>query len=369
MSVRRLTPPGAGAVAVLEVTGEEARSRLAAMLGRPLPAAGTVTLGRLVADGETLDEVLVVGRDLGAVEVHLHGSPAVVRAAFAHLGGEARAAALAPAERARRAAHRAPSRAGARVLLEQAAGAFDRGIARLAASHGAERAELAAELLERGRLLQPLLQPTVVAITGPVNAGKSTLFNALLGKDEALVSDVEGTTRDVIAGACELEGRPLVVLDTAGLREIPTEEGQAAIEAEGMRLGARAAGRADLVLALGAGADTPPPGPPQVRLVARADERFGPDPSAWPEGAISACLVPEHARRIVAASARAALGWSGSGAEVAAGLVGLPTPFEPWMLAALEGALADGAADARLETLPAELARSAPVLDAKASGR
>lgn len=369
MSARRLTPPGAGAVAVLEVTGEEALSRLAAMLGRALPDAGTVTLGRLVADGETLDEVLVVGRDLGAVELHLHGSPAVVRAALAHLGGEASTSVAVPAERARRAAHRAPSRAGARVLLDQAAGVFDRGIARLAASQGAERAELAAELLERGRLLQPLLEPTVVAITGPVNAGKSTLFNALLGRDEALVSAVEGTTRDVIAGACELDGRPLVVLDTAGLREIAKEQGQAAIEAEGMRLGARAAGRADLVLALGAGVETPASGPPVERLVARADERFGRDPSAWPEGAISACLAPEHARRIVAAATRAALGWSGSGVEVAAGLVGLSTPFEPRMLAALEEALAGGSAGARLETLPAELARSVPVLDAEASGR
>ena len=48
---------------MLEVTGGEALARLAALLGRPLPAAGAVTLGRLVADGETLDEVLVVGRE------------------------------------------------------------------------------------------------------------------------------------------------------------------------------------------------------------------------------------------------------------------------------------------------------------------
>ncbi len=369
MTARRLTPPGAGAVAVLEVTGERARSRLAALLGRPLPDAGRVSLGRLVAEGETLDEVLVVRRDLGAVELHLHGSPAVVRAALAHLGGEAPAAAAAPAERALRAAHRAPSRAGARVLLDQAAGAFERGIARLAASRGAERAELAGELLERGRLLRPLLQPTVVAITGPVNAGKSTLFNALIGRDEALVSDVEGTTRDVVAGACELDGRPLVVLDTAGLREIGRAEGQAAVEAEGMRAGERAAARADLVVALGAGVGAPVQGPPVQRLSARADERFGQDPSRWPEGALSACLAPEHAREVVAGAASAALGWSGSGAEVAESLAGLSAPFEPWMYAALEGALAGGAAGARLETLPAELARSAPMLDAAPSGR
>ena len=369
MTARRLTPPGAGAVAVLEVVGEQALARLAALLGRPLPAAGGVTLGRLVADGETLDEVLVVGRERGAVELHLHGSPAVVRAALARLGGEARTSAAAPAERARRAAHRAPSMAGARVLLDQAAGAFDRGIARLAASRGAERAVLAAELLERGRRLGTLLSPTVVAITGPVNAGKSTLFNALLGKDEALVSDVEGTTRDVVAGACELDGRPLVVLDTAGLRQIENGEGQAAIEAEGMRLGAEAAARADLVLALGEGAEVAPPGVPVQRLVARADERFGLDPSCWPEGALSARLAPEHARQVVAGASSAALHWTGSGTEVAEDLMGLPVPFEPWMHTALEDALADGAESARLETLPDELRRSVPVLDAEPSCR
>lgn len=369
MSVRRLTPPGAGAVAVLEVTGEADLARLASLLDRGLPAEGRVVLARLGADGETLDEALSVRRGDGAVELHLHGSPAVVRAAIAHLGGESRAEATPPATRAARLAPRAASRAGARVLLDQAAGSFERGVFELADAAGEGRAEIAREMLARGRALETLLRPAVVAITGPVNAGKSTLFNVLLGRDEALVSDQEGTTRDVVAGACELDGWPLVVLDTAGLRELEETGGQAGVEAEGMRRGAHAAARADVVLALGEGSTASDGDPPIRALTARADERLGEDPGAWPAGALSARSAPDHARAEVARAIGEALGREGSGAALAASLAGRCVPFEPAMLAALEEALAGGPGDARFETLPETLTMAAAALDAGRSGR
>jgi tRNA modification GTPase len=66
---------------------------------------------------------------------------------------------------------------------------------------------------------QALRDGFVVAIVGPPNVGKSTLFNALLRRDAAITSPVAGTTRDVLEAACDVGGLPVTLLDTAGLRE------------------------------------------------------------------------------------------------------------------------------------------------------
>jgi tRNA modification GTPase len=82
-----------------------------------------------------------------------------------------------------------------------------------------------------------------VALVGPVNAGKSSLFNRLLGRDRALVSPTPGTTRDVVEAVVQTPRARLVLMDTAGEREDPE-----AIEAEGLALAARLVEPADLRL-------------------------------------------------------------------------------------------------------------------------
>lgn len=82
-----------------------------------------------------------------------------------------------------------------------------------------------------------------VALVGPPNAGKSSLLNALLGRERAIVSPVAGTTRDVVEGAIAVAGVPVTLLDTAGLGE-PRDP----IEAEGVRRSRRAIAESDLVL-------------------------------------------------------------------------------------------------------------------------
>jgi len=82
-----------------------------------------------------------------------------------------------------------------------------------------------------------------VALVGPPNAGKSSLLNALLGRDRAIVSPVPGTTRDIVEGTIVIAGVPVRLLDTAGL-DIPRD----AIEAEGIRRSRHAIEESDLLL-------------------------------------------------------------------------------------------------------------------------
>jgi tRNA modification GTPase len=83
----------------------------------------------------------------------------------------------------------------------------------------------------------------VVVLAGPPNAGKSTLLNALARRDVAIVSPVAGTTRDVIEVRCDLDGLPVIVVDTAGLRDSPDS-----VEQEGVARARARAVAADLVL-------------------------------------------------------------------------------------------------------------------------
>ena len=97
-----------------------------------------------------------------------------------------------------------------------------------------------AEAARQGALLRDGL---TLVIAGRPNAGKSSLLNRLAGYDAAIVTPVPGTTRDVLRERIEIDGLPLHILDTAGLRDSPDE-----VEAEGIRRAHRELARADRVL-------------------------------------------------------------------------------------------------------------------------
>jgi len=90
------------------------------------------------------------------------------------------------------------------------------------------RADLEA-LVRNGRAGRVLREGRMVVIVGAPNAGKSSLFNALAGADRAIVTDVPGTTRDVLTERVDIAGIPITLVDTAGLRDA-----QDPIEAEGV---------------------------------------------------------------------------------------------------------------------------------------
>ena len=99
-----------------------------------------------------------------------------------------------------------------------------------------------ASTFEQGKLWR---EGARVVLTGPPNAGKSSLFNALCGQDRAIVTSTPGTTRDTLEATIDMLGVPVLLIDTAGLREANDP-----VEAEGIERAHRAAEQADLIIHL-----------------------------------------------------------------------------------------------------------------------
>ncbi|AUX68510.1 tRNA uridine-5-carboxymethylaminomethyl(34) synthesis GTPase MnmE [Porphyrobacter sp. HT-58-2] len=290
--------PPAG-VGVIRVSGSRASAALRALAGR-VPQPRRASLARLRgADGALLDEALVLwfpgpntatGEDLA--EFHCHGGRAVIAAVEAALAGLPDTRSAEPGEFTRRAF------ANGRIDLAEAEGLGDllcaetelQRAAALANAGGAlsrqvegwrERVlglsaevegvldfsdeEDSADLPEcftwniaalAGELREWLARPRSerlgegfrVVLAGPPNAGKSTLFNALVESEAAITSPIAGTTRDVIERAVAIGGVPFTFVDTAGLRETAQAD---EIEAIGIDRAKDELVRADVVLWLG----------------------------------------------------------------------------------------------------------------------
>ena len=135
-----------------------------------------------------------------------------------------------------------------------------------------------AETFRAGRILQ---EGAVVVITGPTNAGKSSLFNLFLKEDRSIVSEIHGTTRDYIESWIQIDGVPIRLVDTAGMRESDHP-----VEAEGIRRTREVIRDADVVVFL---ADASVAWDPSL------EEDFGEkDPiRVWHKADIAATETPE----------------------------------------------------------------------------
>lgn len=149
----------------------------------------------------------------------------------------------------------------AAILLDQYHGAFARTVKEICNTASGEKA---LEELSRWVLVgRHLVEPWRVVVAGPPNAGKSSLVNALAGYHRTIVSPIPGTTRDVVAVRLALDGWPVELADTAGLRDNADS-----LEEQGIRLAENAIAAADLSLWVidGAAPDHPSPAPWQPRL-------------------------------------------------------------------------------------------------------
>lgn len=259
--LRLLTAPGRGAVAVVEARGVEAASMIdRGFLGRQALAAtaiDAIRFGRwrpLRDDGSAGEEIVVVRTAADRVELHCHGGHAASAAIVASLcAAGARTAKpsepreVAPAAEALRLLERAPTERVAGLLLDQADGALERAVEGLLddLARGATDRVVRGidELLALERLASRLVTPWRVVVAGPPNVGKSTLVNALVGYERAIVFDQPGTTRDVVTAMTAIGGWPVTLADTAGLREIDDP-----LESAGVALARRAAAEADVVV-------------------------------------------------------------------------------------------------------------------------
>lgn len=288
------TPPGRGGVSVVRLSGPDAGNigkSLAVSLGPPRQA---VLRDLVDADEQIIDSALVIffpaphsftGEDV--VEIQCHGSPlvvdSVISAALSHgaqvaqpgefsqraflndridlLQAEAIADLIdATSQEAVIGAQRslkgefseqieqlAQQMIGLRVYIEAALDFPDEEVDFLADREVADRLRaLRTEcdqlygVAQQGHLLRDGI---TVVISGPPNAGKSTLLNTLTGDQRAIVTEHAGTTRDLIRATISIQGMPVQIVDTAGLRETDNP-----VEQVGVELARQAAANADLII-------------------------------------------------------------------------------------------------------------------------
>lgn len=142
--------------------------------------------------------------------------------------------------------------------------------------------ELLQALLADARCGQRLRDGLHVVIVGPPNAGKSSLLNALIGSERAIVTEIAGTTRDLLRETVRLDGLELTLVDTAGLRDSDDR-----IESEGIRRALAELTRADVALAVVDASDAAPADSEFRRLVSMAPQVI------WLHNKIDLLAVPE----------------------------------------------------------------------------
>lgn len=310
------TPPAAGGIGILRISGEHALEvglRLAPRAPRPPEPRRAYFTELTDRSGAVLDEGLFLyfqaphsftGEDV--VELQAHGSPRLLELLQAEVLRDERVRPAGPGEFTRRAFLNgrmdlakaeavadlvgADSEASVRAAAAQVKGSLSERVRAVrqplvelhadlegvlnfpdeaeGAEEGArERVRMALETVRalagqaaQGRLLR---RGARVVLFGPVNAGKSTLFNRLLGQERALVDPEPGTTRDVLEARLELEGLGVTLVDTAGLREAPGR-----IEALGIERAKEALEGADLAVLV-----VPPEAPAEEVARWRAEAR------------------------------------------------------------------------------------------------
>lgn len=228
--MKLLTPPGVAGVAVLAVAPRE-RAAVLACLQTPGGRAFSVGAGpstrraTLRIDGRVVDDVLVVARVDDALELHVHGSPAVLDCVDAAFGLEV-SASEAPAERLLR---DALSVEQFDLAAEQRSLDFAVELDSLRQLPAGQRRAARDDALRRSVVAMALAAPRRVALVGQQNAGKSTLFNKLLFRERVLTGATPGLTRDPVAEVTTLAGYPYELVDTAGEGVAHTELDEAAI--------------------------------------------------------------------------------------------------------------------------------------------
>ena len=288
------TPPGRSAIAVIRISGQQARIA-PKLFAANCPAAGHFRLVRLRAGDQVIDEAMVLfmaapksstGEDV--CEIHCHGSTAVIQLILGILDSASGFRLADAGEITRRAflngkidllavegladvidaetpnqlyqawsqidgALRGPVfrwrsdlisvAAQLEALIDFADEDLPHHVETKLRQHTSALITDIATIMDNNRAGELVRDGVVVALVGPVNVGKSTILNGLVGRAAAIVSDQAGTTRDIVSVRIDINGVPTSILDTAGLRDKT-----GAVEAEGIRRSIEAAKHANIVI-------------------------------------------------------------------------------------------------------------------------
>jgi tRNA modification GTPase len=355
------TPPGEGGLAVVRISGPDAEKIASRIFIRPQNRNGrlrshTLYHGQIAGphDKQPLDEVLVAimrkprsytGEDIA--EIHCHGGNFLVRQILALILTQG-ARQAEPGEFTKRAflngridlaqaeavldLIRARTAQGAQLALNQASGELSRYVATLRedllgilvqVEAAIDFPEEEIELLQRQRLIEKIagLVETIttisntyewgrlfregakVCICGRPNVGKSSLLNSLLGADRVIVTSIPGTTRDVIEESLTLDGLPIVIWDTAGIRE-----SEDPVERLGVELSRQHLDKADaIVLVVDGSVELTPEDEALLQISSSKKRLIAVNKSDLPRAA-QLRLTTEAATQIVATSAKTGTG-------------------------------------------------------------
>ena len=289
--------PGLSGVAVIRISGEETSSILKLLTKKDLPSPRVATLSKIIDsnNSELIDEALVLwfpgpnsytGEDMA--EFHVHGSMAVIKAIHKALEDTKKCRIAEPGEFTKKAFQngkinllKAESIADlisseTEIQRKQAIATMSgktsrifnemrdlllKSLSNIEAKIDFPEEDLSEEVLSNtkeniSRVIQKIQkilndqkvgerirEGFKIAIVGPTNAGKSSLLNHLSNRDVAIVSEIAGTTRDVLETHLNIDGYPIIISDTAGIREAKNE-----IEQKGIKLALKKAEEADLNL-------------------------------------------------------------------------------------------------------------------------
>jgi tRNA modification GTPase len=276
-----MTGKGVGAISTIQVFGGSAKSIIKKIFtpAGSKPAAlktGKIYLGTISNGSGIIDQVTVGCESAEAIAIHCHGNPLIVadimRLLQQHgaklLSAEQLLAkiltALKPADtialEAKLTLPRAKTIQGTKIIVNQ----INAGLSKTAAEWLKNSKALSLDQIraETGRILKNskpaklIIYGCTAALIGPPNTGKSTLLNYLAGKQKAIVTDIEGTTRDWVSARCQIEPLSIELIDTAGLDEKLAAAPENVIEKKSQDKSIQILQEADLLLLVLDGSET-----------------------------------------------------------------------------------------------------------------
>jgi len=241
VSAAVMTGKGTAAISTIVVFGRGAGSILQrifkpAASKEPKLTEGSVLLGHIVEDGEAIDQVTIGCEGPENFAIHCHGNPLIVdmiMGLLAREGAEPTSWQRLLARIAREqdgaetleveagiAQVRARTLEGTKIIINQIntglGGKARQWLRKLDSIPLEHLKEQARQILDATRQAKLVMFGCSAVITGPANSGKSTLFNRLCGQDKAIVTDIEGTTRDWVSSECKIGPVLVELIDTAG---------------------------------------------------------------------------------------------------------------------------------------------------------